>query len=348
LRIALCAVQIPFVRGGAESLCDNLYGELCRRDYEVEYIKIPFKWYPPQDIISHALAWRLLDLTESNGSKIDGVITTKFPSYLIKHDKKVVWLLHQHRPAYDLAHTQFDDLATYGTLGEIVRKKIHRMDDIEFRESKKVYTISQNVANRLWSFNQLHGEVLYHPPPHMGKYRCGAYDNYIFYPSRLDPVKRQDLVIKAMRYVHRDLRLIISGTGPLQEQYMTIAREYGVADRVDFLGYVSNEKLLELYSNAFCVAYTPIDEDLGYVTMESFFSKKPVITCNDSGGTLEFVRDEENGYIAHPSPEDIAKKINTLYESDRARAMGENGYQAMKSMNLSWDHVIAKLLEPMR
>ncbi|MCM2465220.1 hypothetical protein DIC75_02605 [Methanoculleus sp. CWC-02] len=222
------------------------------------------------------------------------------------------------------------------------------MDNIGFTESKKVYTIAQNVANRLWGFNQLHGEALYPPPPLMGRYRCGKYDNYIFYPSRLDSAKRQDLVIKAMRYVHRDLRLIISGTGPSQERYKAIAREYGVADRVDFLGYVSDEQLLELYSNAFCVAYTPVDEDLGYVTMESFFSKKPVITCTDSGGTLEFVRDEENGYIAHPSLEDIAQKINALYESDRARTMGENGYQAMRNMNLSWDHVVDKLLGPMR
>lgn len=348
LRIALCAVQIPFVRGGAESLCDNLYAELCRRNYEVEYIKIPFKWYPPQNLVTNALAWRLLDLTESNGSKIDGVITTKFPSYLVRHDKKVVWLLHQHRPAYDLAHTRFDDLATYGTVGEIVRRKIRRMDEIGFKESKKVYTISQNVANRLWSFNRLHGEVLYHPPPLMGRYRCGDYGDYIFYPSRLDPVKRQDLVIKAMKYVHRDLKLVISGTGALRDQYMAIARAHGVADRVDFTGYVSDEELLELYSNALCVVYTPVDEDLGYVTMESFLSKKPVITCNDSGGALEFVRDGENGYVVNPSPEEIAERINILYEGDRVRAMGENGYRAMGNMNLSWDHVIDSLLEPLQ
>ncbi len=348
MKIALCAVQVPFVRGGAESLCDNLYGELCGRNYEVEYVKIPFKWFPPQDVISHSLIWRLLDLTESNSSKIDGVICTKFPSYLVKHGTKVVWLFHQHRLAYDLAHTQFDNLATCGTLGEIVREKIHRMDNTGLTESKKVYTISQNVTNRLWGFNQLHGETLYPPPPLMGRYHCGAYDNYIFYPSRLDSAKRQDLVIKAMRYVHRDLRLIISGTGPSQEQYRAIAREYGVADRVDFLGYVSDEQLLELYSNAFCVAYTPIDEDLGYITMEAFLSKKPVITCTDSGGPLEFVRNMENGYIANPSPEDVAEKINMLYESDRAQTLGENGYQAMKSMDLSWDRIIDKLLEPMR
>lgn len=137
MRLALCAAQVPFVRGGAEFHCDSIYRELIRRGHEVEYIKIPYKWYPPQEIINHCLAWRLLDLTESNGKKIDGVIATKFPSYVVKHQNKVVWLLHQMRSAYDLAHTTFDDLAPYGKIGEIIREKIYSMDKSCLEESKK-------------------------------------------------------------------------------------------------------------------------------------------------------------------------------------------------------------------
>ena len=112
------------MKGGAEFLCDNLFKELVQRNYEVEYIKIPFKWYPPQEIINNALIWKLLDITESDGQKIDGIIATKFPSYLVKHPNKVTWLIHQHRSAYDLAFSGFDDLARYDALGDIVRKKI--------------------------------------------------------------------------------------------------------------------------------------------------------------------------------------------------------------------------------
>lgn len=348
MRIVLCTVQVPFVRGGAEYHFDNLYTELNRRGYDVEYVKIPFRWYPPQEIINHALAWRLLDLTESNGTKIDGIIAQKFPSYLIKHNNKVVWLLHQHRAAYDNAYTQYDDLVPYGSLGEIVRKKVHQMDNTALGEAKKIYTISQNVTNRLWKFNRIHSEALYHPPPLMGQYYCELYENYIFYPSRLDSMKRQDLVIKAMKYVNRDLRLKLSGSGPLKDELMKMAHDWGVDDRVDFLGHVSNEELLKLYSHSFCVAYTPVDEDMGYVTMEAFLSKKPVITCSDSGGSLEFVEESKNGYIASPSPKDIAAKINTLYESEKYRVFGNNGYKKIKGMDLSWDHVIDKLLEPMQ
>jgi len=348
MRIALCTVQIPFMKGGAESLCDNLYNELIKKNYDVEYIKIPFKWYPPQEIINNCLIWRLLDLTESNGSKIDGIIATKFPSYLVRHQNKVVWLLHQHRSTYDLAFTEFDHLATYGRIGEIVRGKIYSMDKIILKEQKKIYTISNNVADRLWKYNEIKGEVLYPPPPLLGKYKCENYENYILYPSRLDAVKRQDIIIKGMKYVRSDVKLKIAGTGPQLESYMKLAKELKLEKRIEFLGHVSDEELIDLFAGALAIIFIPHNEDLGYVTLEGFLSKKPVITCTDSGGSLEFVDDGVNGFITQPEPEKIAQKINLLYEQGLSKSLGENGYRKISDMNLSWDHVIKKLLEPIR
>jgi glycosyltransferase involved in cell wall biosynthesis len=350
MKIALCAVQFPFERGGAELLCDTLYNELIMRDYEVEYVRIPFKWYPPEEIINNSLIWRLLDLSECDGSKIDCVIATKFPSYLVKHQNKVVWLLHQHRPAYDLEHTKFDSLSNYdkfnnAKIGNIVKTKIRYIDNKCLKESKKVYTIAQNVANRLWEYNGIHGEALYHPPPFMGKYYCQDYDRYIFYPSRLDPLKRQDLIIKSMKYVKNNIRLKIAGSGSRLNDYVKLAKDLNVEDKIDFLGYVSEERLLNLYANAFCIPYVPQDEDLGYVTLESFLSKKPVITCVDSGGPLEFVEDNVNGFILDPDPKKIAEKIDFIYENELGKQMGENGYKKVEAMNLSWDNVVRKLLE---
>ncbi|KUG21235.1 glycosyltransferase [hydrocarbon metagenome] len=348
MKIAVCAVQVPFVKGGAEYHFDNLYAELLKRGYDVEYIKIPFKWYPPEEIVNHALIWRLLDLSESNGMKIDGVIAQKFPSYLVRHPNKVVWLLHQHRTAYDLAHTEMDDLLPYGKLGEVVRQKIYKMDNLGLNEARKIYTNSGNVAGRLWRYNKIAGEPLYHPPPLMGQYRCESYDDYIFYPSRVDAIKRQDLAIKCLQHCNSNIRLKIAGTGPHLDYVRSLAKECGVDDRVDFLGFVSEKELLDLYANAATVVYVPLDEDMGYVTLEAFLSKKPVITCADSGGPLEFVEDSVNGFIAAPSPESIAEKVQQLFENGLCEKMGQNGYRKVSSMNLSWDNVIKKLLEPMQ
>jgi glycosyltransferase involved in cell wall biosynthesis len=348
MKIALCAVQVPFIRGGAEYLCDSLYNEMVKRNYEIEYIRIPFKWYPPQEIISHSLIWKLLDLSESNGSKIDGVITTKFPSYLVTHQNHVIWLFHQHRSAYDNAYTQYDDLTPFDKTGEIVRKKIQDMDSKSLKSARNVYTISQNVANRLLKYNNIRGTTLYPPPPSMGKYYCKNYEDYILYPSRLDSTKRQDLIIKSMKYIKSQVRLKIVGTGPESAKYQKLASELNLQDRIDFCGKVSDTELLDLYANASCILYTPYNEDLGFITMESFFSKKPVITCSDSGGSLEFVDDAINGFVVDPDPVKIAEKIDLLVKNGLSRQMGEQGYKKIHRMNLSWDTVIQKLVEPMK
>ena len=109
--MGLLTVQVPFVRGGAESLVRELVGELRDHGYEADLVSVPFKWYPKDEILAHAAAWRLLDLSESNGRSIDLVIGTKFPSYFARHDRKVAWLIHQYRAAYELCGTEYSDFS---------------------------------------------------------------------------------------------------------------------------------------------------------------------------------------------------------------------------------------------
>ncbi|GFP22325.1 hypothetical protein HKBW3S06_01552, partial [Candidatus Hakubella thermalkaliphila] len=78
-----CAVQSPFVYGGAEILIETLRSELARRNFRTEVINIPFKSHPILDVKKGCLLWRLIDLTNFNDLKIDLVIATKFPSYLV-------------------------------------------------------------------------------------------------------------------------------------------------------------------------------------------------------------------------------------------------------------------------
>ena len=103
MRIAVCAPQVPFERGGAEIFADDLVAELRARDHDAELVTVPFKWYPGERVLTQAFLWRLLDLEEANGRPVDAVIATKFPSYAVRHPRKVVWLFHQHRGAYDAA-----------------------------------------------------------------------------------------------------------------------------------------------------------------------------------------------------------------------------------------------------
>ena len=88
MRIAVCAPQVPFIRGGAEIVSERLVEELRERDHDVELVTVPFKWYPGERVLTQAFLWRLLDLEEADGVPIDLVIATKFPSYAVRHPKQ--------------------------------------------------------------------------------------------------------------------------------------------------------------------------------------------------------------------------------------------------------------------
>src|SRR4026209_2525841 len=148
MRIAVCAPQVPFVRGGAEIVADDLVRELRARDHEADLVTVPYKWYPGERVLSQAFLWRLLDLTEADGRSIDLVIATKFPSYAIRHPNKVVWLFHQFRQAYELDGTE---LGQFGPepFDRATRRAVERVDNVALREARRLFAISENVASRL-------------------------------------------------------------------------------------------------------------------------------------------------------------------------------------------------------
>lgn len=344
--ICVCSVQAPFITGGAEILVNELAGQLKSRGFLVDVVNIPFKWYPVTDIVKQALMWRFAEVTESNGEPIDMVIPTKFPSYLVKHPTKITWLFHQHREVYDLYGTPYCSFTDDPEEQEI-RQTIIDMDNKTLRESRNIYTISQNVSARLNRFNGIASEPLYPPPHYAGRYQQGEFGDYALYAGRLDQLKRCDLLIEAFRHVDPPARLVIAGRGPQLDNLERQAERLGLTDRVQFAGFVPEDDLLDLYAGAFGVLYTPVDEDYGYVTVEAFLSGKPVVTCIDSGGTLEFVEDGRSGYVVEPNAEALGAAINRLF-SDRSKARDMGAAGRPKVEGIGWDHVIDALTEPLR
>ncbi|WP_079913850.1 glycosyltransferase family 4 protein [Paenibacillus sp. 32352] len=347
MKIAIASVQVPFIRGGAEYHAENLKIELQKRGYEADITTIPFKWYPAKAIVDSIMAVRLLDLTEVNGKVIDRLIALKFPMYCVKHPNKVSWVLHQHRQAYELWGTEFGDLEKMEN-GLEVRDIIRNADNTFLRESRHVFANSKTVANRLLKFNDIDATPLYHPPTDYEKLKCDSFGDYVFYPSRLNEIKRQHLIIEAMKYTKSNVKLLLAGTG--EEEYTNMLKKIieknNLHSKVKLLGRISEEEKIQYYSNA-CVVYNgPFEEDYGYVTLEGFYSRKPVITQKDSGGPLEFVKDDINGYVLENNPEMIAEKVDFLYlNKEKAKEFGQNGYDLMKSLKINWDHVIERLLK---
>jgi glycosyltransferase involved in cell wall biosynthesis len=342
--VLVCAVQAPFIVGGAEILVAELRSQLERRGFRVDVANVPFKWYPVSELLRQALAWRLLDVTESNGTPVDLVIPTKFPSFLVRHPHKVAWLFHQHREAYDLFGTEYCSF-TDSPEDKRVRDTIQAMDTASLSECRAIFSISRNVADRLSRFNGLPATPLYPPPHHLGRYRTDGYEGFLFYAGRLDRLKRLDLAIDAMRRVRGGARLKIAGTGPLENELRKQISGLGVEDRVELLGFVSAEDLIDLYGRARAAYYAPLNEDYGYVTVEAFLSRKPVVTTADAGGPLEFVTHGVTGVVCDPTPDSVANGIDALWEEPvaRLRQMGEAG--RARVAGISWDHVIDRLTE---
>jgi glycosyltransferase involved in cell wall biosynthesis len=347
VRILIATVQVPFVRGGAEILADGLRRALLEAGHDVEVVAIPFKWYPAEKILDHMLACRLLDLTESCGAKIDKLIALKFPAYLIEHPAKRLWLVHQHRAAHDLWESPYADLPDQG-IGRQVRAAIQRADCQAISHTNSVFTISHNVSRRLKQFCGLDSTPLYHPPEQEEDFFYAADENYLFFPSRLSAIKRQALVVEALAETSQPVKVIFAGVPdypPYAEELKDLARQHRISDRVKWLGIIEPGELRKLYAYALGVIFVPLDEDYGYVTLEAMLSSKPVITCTDSGGPLEFVLDNETGLLAEPNPRALAEAMDKLW-GDRAfaRQLGKAGRERYQSLGINWNNVVASLL----
>lgn len=343
-RIAICTSQAPFTSGGAEILVEALARELMKRDWPVEVVRIPFQWSPKEEILKGYLGWQLVDLIEAEGKPIDIVIATKFPSFVVHHPHKITWLIQQFRQAYDLFGTEFSPFTT-SPADERLRQLIRQIDTRALAESQRLFAISKNVARRLAHYNRLHAEPLYPPPQHEGLYRNEGYGDYVLSVSRLDLLKRVDIIVEAMAHVRTGAGLLIAGDGPEMERLQSMVQERGISNRVEFLGHVEDGRLLDLYANCFALFYGPLDEDYGLVTVEAFKCQKPVLTTSDSGGVLEFVEEGTTGYIVPPDePKQLADHIDRLHTDHvLCQRLGMAGFDSVRS--ITWDNTIWKLLE---
>ena len=340
--VLVCETQIPFVTRGAESRARSLVDQLRTRGYEVDLISLPFKWYPKEEVLTHAAAWRLLDLSGSNGRPIDLLIGTTFPTYFARHPRKVAWLIHQYRAADDLCGTEYSDV-DHLDFDVGIRTKLVELDRQMLEECRHRFTVAETTTRRLERFNGVRADPLYYPPRLAGRLRAGPYGNYVLTVGRLESITRVDLLLKAMPDVDPLLRLLVVGEGTQRERFEALAEECDLSGRVEFVGRVSDETLLELYAGALAAILVPYDEDYGLVTLEAFLARKPVVTASDSEGTLEFVEDGVNGVVCAPEPDAVADALNRLVvDRGLAASLGEAGYE--RARNITWDAVIETLV----
>jgi glycosyltransferase involved in cell wall biosynthesis/GT2 family glycosyltransferase len=338
MRIALVTPTMKSgERGGAEALYAGLLHALRAAGYNAEQIEVVIDESTFDAIQESYARCAALDL-----SRFDLVISTKAPTYMVRHPRHVSYLLHTLRVFYDMFEREFGE----GTADHRRQRAIiHRLD----KEGLDPRRIRAHFANGRTTFQRLYDidpwwqriafEALHHPPALEGFVRPRR-GEHVLLPGRLHRWKRADLVIDAFAHVKAHVPLKIVGTG--EDEAALRARAAG-DPRIEFLGHVSESALVELYAGALAVPFVPRFEDYGLITIEAFNSRKPVITCTDSGETLEFVRDGETGFVTAPDPRAIAERIDWLAgHRAAARAMGERGRRAVA--HITWDRVVRRLI----
>ncbi len=330
--ILVCGAQKPFMHGGAELLMENLTAALTAAGHNTELVRIPVAWEKDR-IFDSPLAWRTTPVDA------DLVIALNFPSYFVQHPNKVVWLLHQHRGAYDAAEADWSDFGLDDYSIEMQRQ-LTEWDCRALSEATKLFTISDVVTARLAQFNGLQSRTLYHPPPLADRLAPGPFGDYVLSPTRLEQNKRPGRIVEAL--AHSGVRAVITGRGSLAEQLQERAKAISVDDRLELPGFVSDGDLVALFANALAVVYTPADEDYGYVTLQAFLAGKPVVTAADSGGVLEWVEDGVTGIVTDGSAEQMGAAFDKLAaDKDWAARLGEAGRR--KVIELNWETVVESL-----
>ena len=345
MKVAIVNNMAPFIYGGAEFSADSLAEKLMEYGHEAQVIRLPFAWDTPQKILDSMMAVKLTKLVNA-----DKVIALKFPAYYIEHPNKTLWLAHQFRQAYDLAGT-VDDLFTQEEDSQRVKQAIIDADNNCFSAMQKtIYTNSHVTAERIKKYNGVDAIPLYPPLMDSEMFYCGDYGNYVFYPSRVNNAKRQYLAVEAMRHVKSGVKLLLVGKGDSAEDEERIFRmieEYGLKDKVTYLNrFITQKEKVDFFAETLCGMFIPFNEDYGFVTVESFYAGKALITCSDSGCPPFFVTEGEAGVVVEPQPEALALAMDEMFINKRRTIeMGKNGLPLIERFGITWDNTIRSLIK---
>ncbi len=371
MKVAIVAPSpVPFNPGGAESLWNGLYRELsARTGHDVELVKLPIREMNLPQVMAAYRSFAELDLDH-----FDLVVSGKYPAWMVRHPRHVVYMLHPLRGLYDSYHWFGLPLVVERPVPEVrtllARAATLSRDGVDgFFATWDEALIRLGVDHPQLAFPgpvaralvraldrvALDGSQVWR---HLAISRTVAAREGYFPPS----------VNVEVVYPPSDLKGLHDGPGEYfftasrhdgpkrldvlidsmryyrGERRLVIAGEGPLSPelrrrasgdrRIEFVGRVSQAQLVEHYARAVGVPFIPVDEDLGLITFEAMASGKPVLTAADSGGPTEFVTDGLNGVVVDPNPIAIGAGLARLEELARPRLTAEMARQAVA--DVSW------------
>jgi len=183
------------------------------------------------------------------------------------------------------------------------------------------------------------------------KFASARNKKYILFVGNLMPVKRLDLLLRALNLIDdKNTKLLVVGGDYAIEKYKKMVSELKLENRVDFVGACGDKnKLVEYYNLAWCTAIPSASESFSLVALESMACGCPVI-ASDISGVNDRIKDGVDGWlVGGDSPLDWAAVLNKILSLsvEERNAMGEMGRKKILA-EYGWEKHVESLLEVYR
>ena len=229
----------------------------------------------------------------------------------------------------------------------IVSKKIER-DLIE--KSQKVTTVSESVRQDLQEYRLSKNNIEVTPNgvdtaefnPSLGN-RNG---HQLLYTGRLAAEKGLPDLFDAVHQINKtgqSYRLVLTGKGEYRDVLKDKAKRLNIEDRIDFAGFVSRKRLIELYENSDIFVFPTYYEGLPTSILEAMAAGLPIVSTTAHGVT-DLLDHEETGLLSPPGEsEKLASHIQRLLDDPQLREELGSAARAEAVTEYDWDIVGQKM-----
>jgi glycosyltransferase involved in cell wall biosynthesis len=237
-----------------------------------------------------------------------------------KH-KPNLWYCHTPpRPFYDLYDTFLGRENLFGGLVFRAWAFFHRrFDQRAAARCERIIVNSKNVQKRVARYYNRESTIVY-PPIDTEKYHYRKNGDFWLSVNRLYPEKRVGLQVDVFRELPEEKLVIVGGYIGKGDHAAGYAKKImeSVPRNVTFKGNVTEEEIIQLYSDCKAVITTSLDEDFGMVPLEAMASGKPVVAVKE-GGYMETVVDGKTGFFSGPDKASLAKAVKAMNDPAKYR-----------------------------
>lgn len=230
---------------------------------------------------------------------------------------------------------------------EPMQEAIHAEEYQLTTAANAVIAVSAALAAEIRASFRVEPTVIYNgvkPPPEAGPSPTTLGAPYFVYIGRLVVEKGAQVAMRALAHVP-GVHLVVAGKGPIEADLHTLSREVGVADRVHFVGRVSDTDKNAWLQNAAGGLVPSLYEPFGITALEVMSAGAPVIVGN-TGGLAEIVTDGVDGLKVPPGDVDAlaGAMAGLLTDPDLSRRLGAAGRRTAAE-RFSWPAIAPQTLE---